>query len=300
MQVKYFSLHNVVDDLPELSLCLGYFDGIHIGHKKLIDRSLQSKYKSALLTFDFADNISLKNKHVLLTINDKEKLLEDLGLDYLLILSFDDDLKQLSPEDFINEIIIKLNAKEVVVGEDYTFGNKALGNINTLYQYKKDFDTIVIPELKIENKKVGTRDIIKYIEQGLITQANYLLGRYYQITGRVTKGYKFGNTHHFPTANIHLGNYVKPLNGVYATIVKIGHNSYPSMCNVGIHPTINRLDDPVIEVNIFDFNDDLYDKEITIQFIDFVREEIKFDNIEELYKQLEKDKKKVLDIILNK
>ena len=128
MKVKYFDISNVPSIKEDISLCLGYFDGLHQGHLLLCEKALTSKYKSALLTFDFLDNINIKNKAHITSLKDKEEILKSLGFDYLFVLKFDENVMRLTPEEFVENIIIRLNAKEVVIGEDYTFGKGKKGN----------------------------------------------------------------------------------------------------------------------------------------------------------------------------
>ncbi len=300
MEVKYISLEQEFKIEDEICLCLGYFDGIHLGHQKLIQKAKESIYKSGLLTFEFLDNFSFKKDRYITSLDDKIEILESCGVDYLIILRFDDKVKNLSCDEFIHKIIVKLNAKEVVVGQDYTFAKMAEGNVETLKTYHDLFKVDVVDELLDDGKKIGTRNIISLIEEGKIEKANLLLGHNYQITGEVLKGYGFGNKHHFPTANVALNKYVKPQNGVYACLIIIDKIKYRGMCNIGVHPTVNQLDKAVIEVNIFDFNEDIYHHKIKIQLIKYMREEMKFNNIDELYAQLLIDKENAIDYFKNK
>ena len=138
MIVKYFDIDNIPNIKDELSLCLGYFDGLHLGHLSLIEKAKVSSYKKALLTFEFKDDINIKNKSHLTSIDDKIDILNTMDIDYLFILSFDNKVKGLSPSEFIEKIIISLNAKEIVVGEDYRFGKNKQGNKDTLIALSND------------------------------------------------------------------------------------------------------------------------------------------------------------------
>lgn len=296
MQTIIFNLNDKININEPISLCLGYFDGLHIGHRLLIDEAVKSNYAPALLTFEFDEHIFLKNKKYITSLLDKEILCENYGLKYLFILHFDQKVMNLTPEEFIDQVIKKLNAKEVIVGEDFSFGKNAQGNIKTLKEFA-DFLLKVVPELKEDGFKVGTSRIIDLIEKGNISEANKLLGYSYQITGIVQNGFHTGTNHHFPTANIKLNNYVIPKFGVYASKVKIEGKEYLSMTNIGLHPTINELKDALLEVYIFDFQQDIYGKNISVQLIDFIREEKKFPNAENLYKQIEQDKMTCLKIL---
>lgn len=300
MKIVRINNESTINILEETSICLGYFDGLHRGHSKLIERAKQSKYKTSLLTIELKNNLSIKRKQVITTIEDKIEILSSLKVDYLFILEFNEKIKSYSPEEFIEKILLKLNPKEVIIGQDHHFGKDAKGDYKNLEAYSNIFKTIIVNDLLYLGKKIGTRDIVYFIENGKIDVANKLLGRDYVIKGKVMKGYKVGRTYHFPTANIPLGPYVKPKNGVYATMVEIDDKKYYGMSNVGIHPTINKLSEPLIETYIFDFNDDIYEKEIKVFIKHFIRDEIMFDSIESLYSQLEKDKIKVEKFFSNK
>lgn len=293
MKIIRINSESDINILDQTSICLGYFDGLHLGHHKLIERAKTSKYKSALLTIELKDNCSIKRKQMITTIDDKISILSSLNIDYLFILEFSEKVKSYSPEEFIEKVLLKLNPKEVIIGQDHHFGKEAKGDYKNLEAYNNIFKTIIVDDLLYLGKKIGTRDIISFIENGEIEKATKLLGRDYVIKGKVIKGFKVGRTYHFPTANLSLGPYVKPKNGVYATIVEVDGKKYYGMSNVGIHPTINALNEPLIETYLFDFDDNLYEKEIKVFIKSFIREEIKFDSINSLYAQLEKDKIKI-------
>lgn len=293
MKVVGINSESDINILDQTSICLGYFDGLHLGHYKLIEMAKMSKYKSALLTIELKDNCSIKRRQVITTIEDKINILSSLDIDYLFILEFCEKIKSYSPEEFIEKILLKLNPKEVIIGQDHHFGKDAKGDYTNLEAYNNIFKTIRVDDLLYLGKKIGTRNIVSFIENGEIEKATMLLGRDYVIKGKVIEGFKVGRTYHFPTANIPLGPYVKPKNGVYATIVEVDGKMYNGMSNVGIHPTINALSEPLIETYLFNFCGNLYEKEIKVFIKSFIREEIKFDSIEDLYNQLEKDKAEV-------
>lgn len=288
MQTIRISIDNILSVIDDISLCLGYFDGLHLGHKKLIQRAVNSKYKSALLTFKF-NNINLKNKKKLTSLLDKEMILDSLGLDYLFVLDFDFQVKELEPKEFIERIILKLNVKELVVGKDFTFGKNALGNVDFLKSYFSKYNVIVIDDYLFNNKKVSTSNIIKEIENGKIENANLMLGYHYSISSQVKKGFCLGNKIGYPTANIELNDYVVPKNGVYLSRIIIDNKNYFGMSNIGYHPTINELNKPLLEVYIFDFNENIYEKNIKVELIKYIRDEKKFNSVDELLKQLSFD-----------
>ena len=295
MQTIIFNYNNKNLIQDEVCICLGYFDGLHLGHLRLINEALKSKYKSCVLTFDFSNNINLKNKNVLTTLEDKKRILSSLNVDYLLVLKFDDKIMNLSPDEFVHFLLNNFNIKEVVVGEDFSYGKNTKGNNETLSKY--NFKVNVIDELKFNNLKIGTSYIIKLLKDGNMILANKLLGYPYQISGVVNNGFHFGKNHDYPTANINFNDYVVPKYGVYACKVLLDNKEYKSICNVGVHPTINELNKPILEVNLFNFNGNLYNKKISIQLIDFIREEKKFTSTSELYKQINLDFQTCLDIL---
>jgi len=297
----YFKLSDCLMLKDEISLCLGYFDGLHKGHFTLFNEALKSPYKSGVLTFNFASNINLKNKKHITSIQDKEKILNDIGIDYLFVLDFDDEVKGLSPEDFIEKIVLSLGAKEVIIGDDFKFGYKAQGNYETLISFSKNrYKVIKKDDLKFDNDKIGTSSIIQLIENGEMEKVKSLLGRYYRINGIVKKGNNIGNKYGFPTANVELDNYVIPKNGVYATYIQVDGEMYLGFANIGYHPTIQKLQEPLLEVHIFDYIGNLYNHHIDVIFVEYIREEIRFSNIDLLYEQLKKDYLKAKEILSRK
>ena len=278
-----------------ISICLGYFDGLHLGHISIINEAKKrSEYPLSVLSFDkpiskLIDNH--KSKEVLTSIKDREIYLNRLGMDYLYIINIDKDFINLSPESFI-EILKKINVKHVFVGKDFTFGKDAKGDVKLL---KKFFKVDVVDILTKEGEKVSTQNIISLIKDGNISKANTLLGRAYQISGTIIKGHGLGKSIGFPTANIKLSDeYVLPKFGVYKTLAYISGIPHISITNVGIHPTVNKENKPLIEVHIPNYIGEDYDKTIYLEFIDFIREERKFDSLEELKIQISNDIKTIL------
>lgn len=297
MRVFEFDINNIPLINDEISLCLGYFDGLHLGHLELIKKAKQSKYKSAVLTFSI-NNVNYKRDKFLTSILDRKEVLEHIGIDYLFIISFDKELMSLLPNDFIEKVLKPLNTKEIIIGRDYTFGYKKSGNINTLLNYNNKFYNLIVKnDVLINDKKVSTSYIITLIENGEIELANTLLNRNYKIKGTVIQGLHNGRIINYPTANIKVNDdYIIPRNGVYFTYIIINNKKYKSMTNIGVHPTISRLDEAIIETNIFDYNEDLYNKNVSLEFISFIRDEKKFNSLDELKKQLEKDKNYIYSI----
>lgn len=291
MQVFRISPKSLVK-LDDITLCLGYFDALHLGHISLINKSKNLGRKVGVLTMDpnpssfFNSNVKEVN-----SLEDKIEILETLGVDYFIILETNKDVLNMSPDSFVKEIIIPLGVKNVVSGFDYHFGKNKSGDTNFL-SYYDEFDTYVCDEVDDENEKVSTTLIKRLLNEGNITRINKLLTRPYQIKGRVIKGNSIGHAIGFPTANIELDcNKIYPKNGVYAGYLICEGKKYLSMINLGIHPTIKKLDKEIVEAHVIDENIDLYDKEVTLVFIDYIREERKFDSLEDLVNQLKCDKK---------
>ena len=258
MEIFYYKDgFNYVNDKP-INLCLGFFDGLHIGHKFLINRAKQLNENVGVLTFVGAlKNLTNKRdtKALLTSLEDRKEILQNMGVKYLFVAEFNLDIMNMSKDDFLDKMIKPLNIDTLVVGNDYTFGSKASGNVDYL---KTKFKVEVVDFVLEDGKKVSTSEIINYIKEGKILKANELLGRYYSIKGVVEHGLSNGSRLGFKTANIKpIDNYVYTKKGVYATYVKIEGKTYLSMTNIGNHPTIDRLDYESIETKIFDFEENI-------------------------------------------
>lgn len=295
MEVIKISLKSLVK-LDDITLCLGYFDSLHLGHLTLIRRSMNLGKKVGVLTMNpnpssfFVNDVKEIN-----SIEDKIEILEKVGVDYLIILETDRELLNISAERFVKDILIPLGVKNVVCGFDYHFGKDKQGDSDML-SYYEEFDTYVCDPIVDNEEKVSTTLIKKLLQEGNIKRVNKLLTRDYQIKGNVIHGNSLGGKIGYPTANIELDeNKLYPKVGVYSGYVKVDGKEYLSMINIGTHPTINQLNKEIVEVHIINQNIDLYDKEITLVFKDFIRNEKKFNSIEELINQLNLDKEKILN-----
>lgn len=279
-----------------LSLALGVFDGMHIGHQQLFTKLFENPYKKAILTFS---NI-IKTKHrydcLLTSIADREEIARQLGIDTTFFIDFDEEVKNLSPKKFVDLFLVDLNIAEIIVGEDFRFGARAAGRAGDLSKFLPNAKTTIVPTMfSPEGKKISTTFIIEQLINGNLEKANSELTRLYRIKGSVQSGFHTGSRIGFPTANIlPQTNYVIPQNGVYATYIEIESKRYLSMTNIGIHPTINQLSSPSIEVNVFDLNDDLYGKKISLEFIEKIREEKKFPSLRDLQVELKKNKEFII------
>lgn len=292
--------------LPKV-IALGNFDGLHRGHKILIDKvkeiSSSKNIISSLLTFSINPRklFSKDRFYELTSLEDRRRITCDMGLEEFYELEFNEEMIRLSPIDFVEKILIPLNVKYVVCGFDYTFGSKGAGKVEDLIKYSDGrFEVIVIPSFNIDGEKVSTTRIISCLKDGDIEQTNKLLGWNYTVKGRIKKGLENGRKIGFPTINVDTNDYMLPKNGVYAVKVKIEGEVYYGMGNIGVHPTIDKLEKPVLEVNIFDFDENVYEKNVEIEFIRFIREEIEFQNLDELKKQLKLDTFLIFKLIFNK
>ena len=283
------SLNDIKELEPQSSLILGNFDGVHIGHSQLISFARQNtKGKLGILTF----SKSLKREGDYLTnIDDKIEYLEELGVDFIVILDANEELKETNYKDFVEYYLKKLKAYKIFCGPDFKYGYKAQGDVCYL---KNVFPNLCVLNFVLDHKgdKIASTIIRKQIEEGDVKEANRHLGHKYRIKGKVIKGKGIGKELGFPTANIQLDfNYCLPKNGVYLTYIKIGDKIYESLTNVGVSPTIKDDGKITIETYIFDFHSSIYDKQVKVYFIDKIRNEYKFDSVKSLVEQMEVDLK---------
>lgn len=284
-----------IHDIPnDLVACIGEFDGIHMAHLKLIDKvkeiSRLYNKKSAVITFDpHPDYIlgKVKEEKYITIFSDKVRIFDDLNIDYLIIINFDIKISRMDYLDFYDLYLKKFNY--LVVGFDFKFGNKGLGTSKILSQIHKN--VFIIDEIDFNDCKIGSFIIMNHINEGKIEEANLLLGRPFSITGIVSEGSKIGKTLGFPTANINIDSmYCNLKNGVYCVNIFYNENKFLGIANYGYNPSFNLIKKPRLEVNIFDFEEDIYGKELRIEFIEFIRSEVKFENIDDFLKQINKDR----------
>jgi len=297
--------HNISEtsDLKDTIVTIGTFDGVHLGHQKILKKLVELKNKNGgetlLFTFDphprkvlFPEQRDLK---LITTTQEKCELLKQFGIDNVLVFPFTIEFSKMSAEDYISSIISEtLKTKTLVIGYDHRFGSNREGNIETLKQVSGNynFDLIEIPAQEINQLNISSTRIRKAIEEGEIEVANSFLGYSFFMSGIVIKGKQLGRTIGYPTANIELLDLdkIKPKTGVYAVNIIIDQINFRGMLNVGYNPTTDSDRIQKIEVNIFDFNKDIYGKIIKIEFIKHLRNEVKFANLDELKEQLAKDK----------
>mgnify|MGYP001447374995 FL=1 len=299
--MKYLS--NSFDQInidEKLCLTIGNFDGIHKGHREIIKNLIQqtktSNLKSAILSFTPHPKIYFnKQKNFMINSQSKKKeILKDLGLDYLIDLNFNDKFTQLSHNEFEDKILLeKLNSKRILIGKDFQYGNQRKGNIDTLKIFceknKIELEEIGLILNDHNSNKISSSAIRENLKSGKFELANKDLERNFSVAGKVIKGDQRGRTIGIPTANLEY-----PLNtitipyGVYAVETLIEGNTYFGIVNFGIRPTFNK-DKPIVEAYLFDFDNDIYGKNIEILFHKQIRQEKKFNDIKELLNQINID-----------
>lgn len=302
-------IYNHIDEfeaIPNACVTIGTFDGVHIGHQKIISRlqevSAQYGGETVILTFFPHPRMILhpddQNIKLISTLNEKAEKLAEHGIDHLIITPFTRDFSNLSPEEYIREILVnKIGIKQIVIGYDHRFGKDRKGGLEELQHFSADFNYMVeeIPEQDINDVAVSSTKIRNAILSGDVQTANDFLGYPFQLSGKVIKGDQIGRTLGFPTANLFIEESYKliPSDGIYAVHIEVMNDYEPAeqfagMAYIGDRPTINGMSRN-IEVNIFDFNKDIYGRMIRIQFLKFLRGDQKFNSLDELKEQLKRD-----------
>ncbi|MGM9986511.1 MAG: bifunctional riboflavin kinase/FAD synthetase [Bacillaceae bacterium] len=289
------------DKKEKLVMALGFFDGVHRGHQKVILEAKkiaeQLGCKSAVMTFYPHPSVVLKReKEVVQYITPLQQKVEEmarLGIDYLFIVEFTEAFSQLTPQQFVDDYIIGLNVIHVVAGFDYSYGKLGKGTMETMpFHSRNMFTQTVIESVDENNEKISSTSIRKFLKEGNLEQVKELLGRHLMMRGKVVDGDKRGRTIGFPTANVELhSSWLLPPKGVYAVKVNVGEKWYNGMCNVGYKPTFYEDEIKLtVEANLFDFHEDIYGEIVEIQWHKRLRDERKFNGIQELISQLQQDK----------
>ena len=291
MKIIDVDVHNIeLEEVKNLHLCLGFFDGLHLGHQELINAALMDGL-TGVMTFDvppnFATGKNIRNC-CLTSIYDKSNLLDKMGVKYLYILRMSKELLFMTRDEFVNKVLKAINPVSIYVGEDYRFGFEAKG---TPYYLSNYFDTHIIPLKQYAHRKISSGYIRGLIENGAVEDVYDYLGRNYSLVGLVVQGKGNGVKIGFPTANLELDYpYVLPKIGVYMGYVKVLNSTYKAIICVSTHPTIMELNEPQIEVHLLYYKGDLYGKEIEVEFVKYMRDVYKFEDIEGLKEQLNKDR----------
>ena len=281
-------------------LTIGTFDGVHLGHQKIVERVVTTARQEGLLAtvFTFFPHPRMVVQHdkglkLIHTLEEKKQLLQQLGVDLLVVQPFNEAFAQLSAEEFVSTILVqRLNVKKVIIGYDHRFGRNRTANIDDmrLFGEKYGFAVEEISVQEVDEVSVSSTKIREALNKGDVTTAEHYLGTPYSLTGRVVHGLKLGRTLGYPTANIQVTEDYKliPKDGVYAVYSYIGSRKIYGMMSIGKNPTIEGKG-ASIEVYFFDFNGNLYDQKLTIEFVQYLREEQKFATIDLLKKQLQDD-----------
>ena len=306
--MKVFSSINEFNSTKKTIVTIGTFDGVHIGHQKIIEKLIQgtenSDYESLILTFfphprmvlHEASSIKLLN-----TINEKSGFLKKMGLDNLVIHPFDKEFSNLSAEEFVKTILVdSFNIQKIIIGYDHRFGKNRAANIDDLIAFgdKYGFEVEQISAQEVDSVSVSSTKIRDAIANGTMAVANEFLGYNYLLSGKIIKGKQLGRTIGFPTANIKIEENYKliPKNGVYIVKSIIQEKTVFGIMNIGLNPTVNG-EDLSIEVHFLDFDIAIYNTEITVSVIDRIRDEQKFSSIDLLKAQIQKDKNYAISYI---
>lgn len=296
---------NSLDDINidcDTCVTIGNFDGVHKGHqtlmKKAIEHSKMNNLKSVVFTFSNHPVNYFIPDHVknIMTGEEKRRILENLGVDILVNIPFGVEMTNISADDYVNKILVeKLHIKKLIVGHDFTFARNREGTTEKLIGLGKKyrFDVEIVSPVLIDERRVSSTDIRKLISEGKVEEVSDLLGRRFSVEGIVVKSRQIGRTIGFPTANLDISNdMVIPQIGIYATVVYLGDRVLLGATSIGTNPTVEGKG-ITVETYILDFDEDIYGEHMRIEFTERFRDEIKFENIEGLKLQLQKDVKYV-------
>ncbi len=306
--MKVIENYNNFSTSKKTIVTIGTFDGVHVGHQKIIEQLVATAKKnncnSVLLTFFPHPRMVLQKDHSIKLINtiaERVAILENTGLDYLIIHPFDKEFSRLSALDFVRNVLVnQLNVSQLVIGYDHRFGKNREGNFEQLEEYGHMYDFLVqeIPAQDINAISVSSTKIRKALQEGEIKKVTKYLGHRFSVSGIIVLGKRLGNTIGFPTANLEVEESYKliPKKGVYLVRSKIDGIWVNGMMNIGVRPTVQG-EFETIETHFFNFDGDLYEKKIHLELLDFLREEQKFDSVEDLRNQLSRDKEKSLELL---
>jgi len=305
-----------IEDFQNVSfpvLTTGTFDGVHLGHKTILDKlksvARENDGESVLLTFSPHPRIVLfpeqNDLKLLTTREEKIELLERYGVDHLIIHPFTKEFSRLRSVEFIRDLLVnQLQIKKLVIGYNHHFGRNREGSLEHLLECGPvyGFDVEEIPAADIDNVNVSSTKIRKALNNGDLSTAKSYLGHDYSLAGEVVKGEGRGTDIGYPTANIQIDNPIKliPANGVYAVYITVADTQYPAMMNIGVRPTVtenSNSPDRTIEINIFDFDQDIYGEPVRVTMVERIRDEAKFDSVKELAIQLADDKESALNLL---
>jgi riboflavin kinase/FMN adenylyltransferase len=289
---------------------IGAFDGVHLGHQHLIrsmvTQSQKDSVQSLVITFHPHPAVLLKSLPLpfyITTPSEKQSIFHQLGVDFVLDLNFTNKMAGMEPDQFINLLLDQYSIKQIWLGKDFALGKKRSGNLTVLREIGKEkgFSIIDCPHVEDAKGKISSSEIRNWITTGNFPQTTNALNRYYSLEGKVIYGDSRGRKIGFPTANLDVWEgKLLPTPGVYATWITIDDKTLPSVTNVGIRPTFESTDsNPKIEAHILDFDQDIYQKQVQLHFVENIRIEKKFNSIDELINQIQKDAKRAEEILKN-
>lgn len=281
------------------AVALGRFDGVHLAHTAVIKSAVQKEEGLTSAVFTFCDNPNKEASQVLCTEEEKQRLIEECGIQVLINATFE-SVRNLSAEDFVSLVLKKsLNAKAVFCGYNYRFAKGASADVNTLKALckKEGIQVTCVNEYVCDNTTVSSTAIRTLLSEGDVSRAKKLLGRSYTLEGRVVHGNAIGRTIETPTLNLDVSkNKLLPRFGVYAALAHIGENTHKAVANIGLKPTVGS-DSPTVEVYLLDANGDFYEKEVTLELVAFIRSEQKFENLDKLKEAIAIDTDKAKQLL---
>ena len=290
--MKIYKKVNTKDKINNNSeiVCIGAFDGVHLAHQQLFRKTRDLNKKFDIVTFDVLPKIYFNDSLKPIVSNkERNEIFESFSPQNLIHLNFD-QFNKISSEDFSKFLDENLGIKKIVIGKDFKFGNNRSGDVNFLIDYFGENNVYLLDDFLINNEKVSSTKLRYYLSTGEIDKANNLLGRDFSLSGNVIQGKQLGRELGFPTANLLLDEDVfLPTFGVYYGVIEVDTKKFNCIINIGLNPTVDTEDSVKIEAHILDFDDDIYQKDIKLFLKNFIRNEKKFDNIDELKNQIMKD-----------
>ena len=293
---------------PNLSICLGFFDGVHQGHKVVLKNTVnlaqQNNIKSAVITFKDHPLCYLQNRtpQYIVSLDDRLRLIEKQGIDYAYVLDFDETIADAIAYDYLKNILVaNFQPKFITTGFNHYFGANKLGDASFLRAYQNDFDYkyFEIPPITFNNTLISSSKIRQMISDGQTENIPNLLGEYFYVKGRVITGNRIGRTLSYPTANLkYPADIIKVSKGVYAALVEVDGKTHKAIANLGKRPTIEGDHSLLLEAHLLDFNDNIYDKDIKVSFVKKLRNEQKFSSLPDLKSQLVKDEQSAKEYFL--
>lgn len=308
--MKVYKDLNKLPPIPNAVVTIGSFDGVHRGHQQILHQVTElakgCQGESVVVTFHPHPRHVLSPDRdrfkLISTVEEKAQLLAGYGIDNIVVVPFDEAFYTQSPQDYIESFLMdKFNPTWIVIGYDHKFGKNRAGDITDLRRYAQQghFHIKEIKKQMVEDIAVSSTKVRHALQEGKVQVAHQLLGHFFTLTGKVTHGQRIGHTIGFPTANIELSESYKliPPYGVYAVFVFINKKRYKGMLYIGDRPTLADHHNKTIEVNIFDFEEDIYGEQIKVEFVAHLRDDERFENLEGLKRQLGRDKERAMEVL---